>query len=146
MRRRDRRRERQPGIAKDSPKTHPTIAAPPNQPELTASPSEGWRRRTSSNGDGSTGWRCVTFGREGDARADVRGVPAGLTDREVNVLRLVARGGTNKDVARALSISHRTVQHHVAHINDKVGVTSRAGAALFAAQHGLTGPGTSARA
>jgi len=67
--------------------------------------------------------------------------PSGLSDREVEVLRLVARGGTNKDVARALTISHRTVQHHVAHIYTKIGVTSRAGAALFAAEHGLTGPG-----
>ncbi|MGH9226400.1 MAG: HD domain-containing phosphohydrolase [Acidimicrobiales bacterium] len=66
--------------------------------------------------------------------------PSGLTDREVEVLRLVARGGTNKDVARALGISHRTVQHHVAHVYTKIGVTSRAGAALFAAEHGLTAP------
>ena len=66
--------------------------------------------------------------------------PAGLSDREVEVLRLVARGGTNKDVARALHISHRTVQHHVAHIYAKIGVTSRAGAALFAAEHGIAAP------
>ncbi|HEV3402602.1 MAG TPA: helix-turn-helix transcriptional regulator [Acidimicrobiales bacterium] len=64
--------------------------------------------------------------------------PAGLSDREVEVLRLVARGDTSKDVARALGISAKTVQHHVAHIYTKVGVTSRAGAALFAAEHGLT--------
>lgn len=63
--------------------------------------------------------------------------PAGLSDREVEVLRLVARGRTNKDVARALGISARTVQHHVAHIYTKIGVASRAGAALFAAEHGL---------
>ncbi|MFN2502819.1 MAG: HD domain-containing phosphohydrolase [Acidimicrobiales bacterium] len=66
--------------------------------------------------------------------------PAGLSDREVEVLRRVARGGTNKDVARVLHISHRTVQHHVAHIYTKIGVTSRAGAALFAAEQGLAGP------
>ncbi len=85
--------------------------------------------------------RCVLDG--AGIGTPVRGDwPAGLTDREVEVLRLVARGGTNKDVARALRISHRTVQHHVDHIYDKIGVTSRAGAALFAAQQGLTGPGT----
>ena len=65
--------------------------------------------------------------------------PAGLSDREVDVLRLVAHGDTNKDVARTLGISAKTVQHHVAHIYTKIGVTSRAGAALFAAEHGLTG-------
>jgi HD-GYP domain-containing protein (c-di-GMP phosphodiesterase class II)/DNA-binding CsgD family transcriptional regulator len=64
--------------------------------------------------------------------------PAGLSDREVEVLGLVARGETNKDVARALGISPKTVQHHVAHVYTKIGVTSRAGAALFAAEHGLT--------
>jgi HD-GYP domain-containing protein (c-di-GMP phosphodiesterase class II) len=64
--------------------------------------------------------------------------PAGLSDREVEVLRLVSRGGTNKDVARLLGISHRTVQHHVAHIYTKIGVTSRAGAALYAAENGLS--------
>jgi DNA-binding NarL/FixJ family response regulator len=69
------------------------------------------------------------------------GQPAGLTGREVEVLRLVAAGTTNKAIARQLQISPRTVQHHVAHIYDKIGVTSRAGAALFAAEHDLTGPG-----
>jgi HD-GYP domain-containing protein (c-di-GMP phosphodiesterase class II) len=66
--------------------------------------------------------------------------PAGLTDREVEVLRLVARGATNKDVARALGITPRTVAHHVEHVYGKVGCTSRAGAALFAVEHGLVGP------
>ncbi|MBI2705153.1 MAG: HD domain-containing protein [Actinobacteria bacterium] len=66
--------------------------------------------------------------------------PAGLSDREVEVLRLVARGGTNKDVARSLGITAKTVQHHVAHIYTKIGVASRAGAALFAAEHGLATP------
>lgn len=72
--------------------------------------------------------------------------PAGLTDREVEVLRLVARGGTNKDVARTLGISHRTVQHHVSHVYTKIGVTSRAGAALFAAEQGLATPDRESRA
>lgn len=77
----------------------------------------------------------------GHARpARTTGWPAGLSDREVEVLRLVAQGGTNKDVASQLGISHRTVQHHVAHIYAKVGVSSRAGAALFAAEHGLSDP------
>ena len=56
------------------------------------------------------------------------------------MLRLVSTGATNKDVARALRISPRTVQHHVAHVYTKIGVTSRAGAALFAAENNLTAP------
>lgn len=63
--------------------------------------------------------------------------PAGLTEREVEVLGALARGGTNKDIARELGITAKTVAHHVGHIYDKVGVRSRAGVALFAVDHGL---------
>ena len=68
-----------------------------------------------------------------------RAWPAGLTDREVEVLRLVARGATARQVADALVISKRTANHHVEHIYGKLGVTSRAGAALFAVEHDLLG-------
>jgi putative nucleotidyltransferase with HDIG domain len=63
--------------------------------------------------------------------------PRGLTDREVEVLRLLARGRSNKEIATALAISPRTAQHHVIHIYEKIGRNSRAGAALFATEHGL---------
>jgi HD-GYP domain-containing protein (c-di-GMP phosphodiesterase class II) len=63
--------------------------------------------------------------------------PAGLTEREVEVLRLVARGQSNKQIAHALDISARTAQHHVIHIYAKIGVSSRAAAALFAVENGL---------
>jgi HD-GYP domain-containing protein (c-di-GMP phosphodiesterase class II)/DNA-binding CsgD family transcriptional regulator len=63
--------------------------------------------------------------------------PNGLSDREVQVLRLVARGRSNKQIAAELAISARTVQHHVMHIYDKIGVSSRAAAALFATDHSL---------
>lgn len=63
--------------------------------------------------------------------------PAGLTDRERAVLRLVARGLTNKEVAVALDISTKTAGHHVQHIFEKIGVTTRAAASMFAMQHGL---------
>ena len=66
--------------------------------------------------------------------------PAGLTDREVEVLRLIARGRVNKQVAATLGISAKTVGHHVEHIYAKVGVTTRAGATLFAMEHGLLSP------
>jgi HD-GYP domain-containing protein (c-di-GMP phosphodiesterase class II) len=62
-----------------------------------------------------------------------------LTDREVEVLRLLARGLTNKQIAHRLVVSPRTVQHHVAHIYPKIGRRTRAGAALFAMEHGLAG-------
>ena len=63
--------------------------------------------------------------------------PAGLSDREVEVLRLVARGVSNREVAADLVISRRTAEHHVQHIYSKIGVSTRAGAAMFAMEHGL---------
>jgi HD-GYP domain-containing protein (c-di-GMP phosphodiesterase class II) len=63
--------------------------------------------------------------------------PAGLSEREVEVLRLIARGASYKSVASQLSISPKTAEHHVAHIYAKTGVSSRAAAALFAMEHNL---------
>jgi DNA-binding NarL/FixJ family response regulator len=63
--------------------------------------------------------------------------PAGLTDREVEVLALVARGLTNKEVATALDISTKTAGNHLQNIYAKVGVTTRAAAAMYAMRHGL---------
>ena len=63
--------------------------------------------------------------------------PAGLSDREVEVLRLIARGRSNREVAARLSISAKTVGHHVGHIYAKIGVTTRPAAALFAMEHDL---------
>ena len=64
--------------------------------------------------------------------------PAGLSEREVEVLVLLARGLTNKQIAAELVVSPRTVQHHVAHVYAKIDRRTRAGAAMFAAEHGLT--------
>jgi HD-GYP domain-containing protein (c-di-GMP phosphodiesterase class II) len=63
--------------------------------------------------------------------------PGGLTDREVEVLRLVARGLSNKQVAAELFISDATVHHHVLHVYQKIGLSTRAGAALFAMENDL---------
>jgi HD-GYP domain-containing protein (c-di-GMP phosphodiesterase class II) len=63
--------------------------------------------------------------------------PAGLSNREMEVLRLVARGLSNREMARQLVISEGTVHHHVQHIYHKVGVSTRAAATLFAMQHDL---------
>jgi HD-GYP domain-containing protein (c-di-GMP phosphodiesterase class II)/DNA-binding CsgD family transcriptional regulator len=66
--------------------------------------------------------------------------PCDLTDREVDVLRLAVRGLSNQGIAEALVISPRTVQHHLAHVYEKTGRRTRAGAAVFAIEHGLVPP------
>ena len=63
--------------------------------------------------------------------------PCDLTDREVEVLQLCARGMTNRQIADTLVVSSRTVQHHLANIYDKTDRRTRAGAAVFAIEHGL---------
>ena len=63
--------------------------------------------------------------------------PAGLTAREVDVLRLLALGLSNKEIARRLVIAPKTVGSHIEHIYAKIGASSRATASLFAMQHGL---------
>ena len=67
--------------------------------------------------------------------------PAGLTTREVEILRLVARGHTNKQIAADLTISAKTAGTHVEHIYTKLGVSNRALASLYAARHGLIASG-----
>ncbi|WP_018161009.1 HD domain-containing phosphohydrolase [Smaragdicoccus niigatensis] len=63
--------------------------------------------------------------------------PAGLTSREVDVLRLLARGSSNKDIATQLVVTPKTVGKHVEHIYTKIGASSRAAAGLFAVRYGL---------
>jgi DNA-binding CsgD family transcriptional regulator/tetratricopeptide (TPR) repeat protein len=63
--------------------------------------------------------------------------PGGLTSREADVLRLVAQGCTNREVAGRLFISEKTVVTHLSHVFTKLGVTSRSGATAFALRHGL---------
>lgn len=63
-----------------------------------------------------------------------------LSDREKEVLALVAQGCTNKEIAAQLIISENTARNHVSRILDKLGLTRRSEAATFAAQHGLLRP------
>lgn len=63
--------------------------------------------------------------------------PAGISAREVDVLRLLAAGLSNREIGAALSISRRTAEHHVQHIYAKIGHSTRAAAALFAMEHDL---------
>ena len=95
-----------------------------------------WAEVTACRLDGTAAEAVLAVGGHGDTRPHSPR-PAGLTEREVEVLRLIARGSSNREVAARLSISPKTVGHHVGHIYLKIGVTTRPAAALFAMEHDL---------
>ena len=63
--------------------------------------------------------------------------PEGLTDREIEVLRLLATGASRRAMAAALSVSEHTIRHHLSHIYEKIGVHTRVEATLFAIERAL---------
>jgi DNA-binding CsgD family transcriptional regulator len=65
--------------------------------------------------------------------------PGGLSRREVDVLGLAARGHTTREIADRLSITTKTADHHIQHIYNKIGVSTRAAAALWAMEHAVIG-------
>ena len=79
----------------------------------------------------------AVLGAAGHRVARRREGPAGLTAREIDVLRLVSRGLSSKEIAARLVISPKTARNHIEHIYAKIGVSTRSGASLFALQHGL---------
>jgi DNA-binding NarL/FixJ family response regulator len=73
-----------------------------------------------------------------DAAPDVRPLPDDLTSRELEVLKLIAAGLSNAEIAAALVVSGATVKTHVNHIFAKIGARDRAQAVRYAYQHGIT--------
>jgi DNA-binding NarL/FixJ family response regulator len=65
--------------------------------------------------------------------------PAGLSERESEVLGVLALGLSTREIAERLGISPKTCDNHIQHLYAKIGVSSRAGATLFALEHGLIG-------
>jgi HD-GYP domain-containing protein (c-di-GMP phosphodiesterase class II) len=113
----------------------------PHRPALSADAAAQALKREARNG-------CL----DGDAVAAVlaaaghqlpvrRELVAGLTGREIDVLRLIARGQSMKEMARTLGISPKTVDNHTQSVYSKIGVKTRGGATLFAIEHGLCTPG-----
>nr|WP_268874138.1 LuxR C-terminal-related transcriptional regulator [Streptacidiphilus melanogenes] len=90
------------------------------------------RRRTPGRRGGRRGPR----GR-GDRRPRRGAGPAGLATREIDVLRLLARGCSSKEIAVRLVVSPKSARNHIEHIYAKIGTSSRASACLFALQNGL---------
>jgi DNA-binding NarL/FixJ family response regulator len=74
------------------------------------------------------------------AAAEPRAHRTDLTARELEVLRHIARGRSNKEIARELGVAEKTVKTHVSNVLSKLGVADRTQAALYAVQHGLADP------
>lgn len=110
----------------------------PHRPALT--PDEAARELRSQADAGRldrNSVECVLEG-AGHTRRRVRTqIPAGLSEREVEVLREICLGHSNRQMAERLHIAEKTVGHHVQHIYNKIGRSTRAGAALFAMENDL---------
>lgn len=72
--------------------------------------------------------------------AELQPAPEELTDREMAVLRLIAQGLSNQEIAHRIAVSEATVRAHVSHVLGKLHLASRTQAALYAVREGLTGP------
>ena len=83
--------------------------------------------------DTNTSPRCSSVSRP-------KSGPDGLTAREVEVLCLVARGASNKQIAEQLVISQKTARNHVERAYAKIGASNRIGASMYALRHGLVSP------
>ena len=82
----------------------------------------------------------VDVAREALVVAGQQGALAGLTAREMQVLRLVADGATTREISEQLFISAKTADNHIQHIYTKLGVTNRAAATRWALDHGVVEP------
>ncbi|MGZ4605617.1 MAG: HD domain-containing phosphohydrolase [Blastococcus sp.] len=116
---------------------HAKLEPRPHRPAL--SPDEGatWARAEVRAGRLDASAVDAVLAAAGHAVRRRKDWPAGLTSREVEVLRLVARGVPNREIAERLVISRKTAGNHIEHIYAKIGVSNRARASLFAVQHGL---------
>ena len=111
----------------------------PHRPALSGEEAASEIRREIRAGridrDAATAVIEAAGGARPKKRSNLR--PAGLSEREVEVARLVAAGYSNPQIAERLVISRRTAEHHVQNIYSKVGVASRVGLAFFAHEHDL---------
>jgi DNA-binding CsgD family transcriptional regulator len=116
-------------------RTEPRPHRPALTPDEAAAQLRAEARAGRMDGDAVT----AVLGAAGHRATRRPARPGGLTGREVEVLRLLARGLSNREIAERLVISRKTASHHIEHIYAKTGTTNRALASLFAASHGLIG-------
>ncbi|HLZ72751.1 MAG TPA: HD domain-containing phosphohydrolase [Dehalococcoidia bacterium] len=110
----------------------------PHRPALTADAAAAALRQEAASGRLDPGAVRAVLEAAGHRAATTRAAyPAGLTDREVEVLQRISRGLSNRLVAAELGIAPKTVARHIENLYAKLGVSSRPAAALFAMQHDL---------
>ncbi len=110
-----------------------------HRPALTAKQAAMELRREVRSGRLDVDAVDAVLSAAGQAEGKRRSGPAGLTPRELEVLGLIARGASNRQVAQRLGISPKTAGTHIERIYDKIGASTRSTATLFAMQHGLLG-------
>jgi HD-GYP domain-containing protein (c-di-GMP phosphodiesterase class II) len=110
----------------------------PHRPALAPEYAAAELRRSASAGTLLGEAVAAVLSAAGQAHGSTRSMrPVGLTQREIEVIRLVALGCTDRQIAEQLVVSERTAHHHVEHIFSKLGVSTRAAATVLALQHGL---------
>jgi HD-GYP domain-containing protein (c-di-GMP phosphodiesterase class II) len=109
----------------------------PHRPALTSKDAVGELRADVRAGRLDAGAVDAVLAAVGERRGKRRSGPAGLTPREIEVLALIARGASTRQVARQLSITPKTAETHIERIYAKTGASTRSTATLFAMQQGL---------
>jgi len=109
----------------------------PHRPALSPRQAAGELRREVRSGRLAADAVDAVLAAAGQHRAKRRAGPAGLTPREIEVLTLIARGASTRQVARTLGITAKTAETHIERIYAKTGAATRSAATLFAMQHGL---------
>ncbi|MGB9364619.1 MAG: LuxR C-terminal-related transcriptional regulator, partial [Xanthobacteraceae bacterium] len=115
------------------------IETRPHRAALSAQAAADALKREAREGRLDTDAVNAVLAAAGHAAPVRRQMVAGLTEREIEVLRAIARGQSMKETARALGISPKTVDNHTQNLYAKIRVKTRGGATLFAIEHGLVG-------
>ena len=120
---------------------HAKLEPRPHRPALSPDDGARWARAEVRAGRLDASAVDAVLAAAGHTVRRRKDWPAGLTSREVEVLRLLARGVPNREIAERLVISRKTAGNHIEHIYAKIGVSNRARASLFAVRHGLMAAG-----